>query len=93
MIGSFACKETEKVFNRKFSRKLPQQIQQVALRKLRMVDAAVDLNDLRVPPNNQLEPLKGARKGQHSIRINKQWRVCFVWRGGNAHQVEIADYH
>jgi len=93
MIRSFASKETEKIFNREFSKKLPQQIQQVALRKLRMVDAAVDLNDLRVPPNNQLEPLKGSRRGQHSIRINRQWRVCFVWRSGNAHQVEIVDYH
>jgi proteic killer suppression protein len=93
MIRSFACKETEKVFERTFSRKLPQQIQRLALRKLRMVDAAVDLSDLRVPPNNQLEALKGARKGQYSIRINRQWRICFVWRSGNAHQVEIVDYH
>jgi len=93
MIQSFACKETEKVYHREFSKKLPEQIQQVALRKLRMIDAAVNLTDLKVPPNNRLEALQKNRKGQHSIRINQQWRICFIWRGGNAHEVEIVDYH
>ena len=93
MIQSFVCKETERLFNREFSRKIPADIQRVALRKLWMIDAAVDLNALRVPPANRLELLSGKRKGQHSIRINDQWRICFTWQGGNAHEVEIVDYH
>jgi proteic killer suppression protein len=93
MISSFRSKETAKVYRREFSRKLPQDIQKVALRKLWMLDAAVGLEDLKVPPNNQLEALRGDRKGQHSIRINQQWRICFVWRAGSAHEVEIVDYH
>lgn len=93
MIASFRSKETEKIYRREFSKKLPHDIQKVALRKLWMLDAAVRLEDLRVPPNNQLEALHGDRKGQHSIRINQQWRICFVWRGGSAHDVEIVDYH
>ena len=93
MIQSFVCKETERLFNREFSRKIPAGIQRVALRKLWMIDAAVDLNALRVPPANRLELLSGKRKGQHSIRINDQWRICFTWQGGNAHEVEIVDYH
>ena len=93
MIQSFKCKETEKVFNRAFSRKFPNDIQRVALRKLRMLNRSTILNDLRVPPSNRLEPLKGRRKGQHSIRINDQWRVCFKWRDGDAFDVEIVDYH
>jgi proteic killer suppression protein len=93
VIRSFASKETEKIFNRQRSRKLPQDIQQIALRKLRMVNRAVTLNDLRVPPANRLEKLSGDREGQYSIRINQQWRICFEWQKGNAYEVEIADYH
>lgn len=93
MIRSFKSKETEKIFKRQRSRKLPQEIQQVALRKLRMLNRAVTLNDLRVPPANRLERLSGDRKGQYSIRINQQWRVCFEWRNSDAYNVEIVDYH
>ena len=93
MIKSFANKETERLFKRQFSRKLPQDIQRVARRKLEILDAAEVLQDLRVPPSNRLEKLSGDRAGQHSIRINKQWRICFKWQNGNAHDVEIVDYH
>ena len=93
MIKSFADKETERLFKRQFSRKLPQDIQRVARRKLEILDAAEVLQDLRVPPSNRLEKLSGDRAGQHSIRINKQWRICFKWQNGNAHDVEIVDYH
>ena len=93
MIKSFADAETEKVFNRQFSRRLPQTIQSVALRKLRMLNNAHALKDLRSPPANRLEKLDAKREGQHSIRINDQWRVCFVWQDGNAYDVEIVDYH
>ena len=93
MIRSFKSKETEKVFSRTHSRKLPQDIQQVAYRKLRMLNNAINLNDLRIPPANRLEKLGGDRVGQHSIRINDQWRICFEWRDGDAHRVEITDYH
>jgi len=93
MIKSFACKETKKLFNREFSRKLPQDIQRIARRKLEILDAAEVLQDLRIPPSNRLEKLSGDRKGQYSIRINDQWRICFEWRRGDAYNVEIADYH
>ena len=93
MIKSFKDKETQKVYSREGSNKLPQDIQQVALRKLRMINNAKSLNDLRVPPANRLEKLKGLRDGQHSIRINDQWRICFVWKEGDAADVEITDYH
>lgn len=93
MIKSFKDKETEKVFNRAYSKKLPETIQQRALRKLRMIDASADINDLRVPPGNRLEALGGSREGQHSIRINNQWRICFTWSQGDAFDVEIVDYH
>ena len=93
MIHSFGCKETERLFHREFSRKIPEDIQRSALRKLWMLDAAVELNTLRVPPGNRLEALSGKRHGQHSIRINDQWRICFVWHDGSAHDVEIVDYH
>ena len=93
MIESFRGKEAEKLFQRERSRKLPPSIQKAAMRKLWMLDAAVALSDLKVPPNNQLEARKGNRKGQHSIRINKQWRVCFIWHEGHAKNVEIVDYH
>lgn len=93
MIESFRCKETERIFHRQHSRKLPEQIQKVAFRKLRMLNRSSTVNDLRMPPGNQLESLSGNRKGQLSIRINDRWRICFVWRDGNAHDVEIVDYH
>ena len=93
MIKSFRDKETEKIFNRHLSKKLPQNIQPLARRKLVILDSATVLDTLRVPPGNRLEALKGDRKGQHSIRINDQWRICFKWRSGDAYDVEIADYH
>ena len=93
MIKSFACKETEKLFNRDFSRKLSQNIHQIARRKLEILDATEVLQDLRIPPANHLEKLSGDRKGRYSIRINKQWRICFEWHDGNAYNVEIVDYH
>ena len=93
MIRSFRSKETEKVFNRERSQKLPADIQQVALRKLRMLNRAVTLQDLRVPPPNRLEKLSGDRARQYSIRINAQWRICFDWDAGDAQNVEIVDYH
>jgi toxin HigB-1 len=93
VIGSFKDKETEAVFQRQFTRKLPNDIQRPALRKLVMIDSATDLRDLQIPPANRLEALSGNRKGQHSIRINQQWRVCFRWDKGNAWDVEIVDYH
>jgi proteic killer suppression protein len=92
VIRSFKCKETEKIFNRIFSRKFPNNIQRVALRKLRMLNRAISLQDLLVPPGNRLEELKGNRKGQHSIRINDQWRICFKWKKNDTHDVEIVDY-
>jgi toxin HigB-1 len=93
MIRDFKDKETQKVFERKRSRKLPSDIQQVALRKLRMLNRAETLQDLRVPPANRLERLVGDREGQYSIRINDQWRICFLWQDGDALDVEIVDYH
>ena len=93
MIKSFRDKETDKIFNRFFSKKLPQNIQPLARRKLVILDSATDLDTLRIPPGNRLEALKGDRKGQHSIRINDQWRICFKWKTGDAYDVEIADYH
>ena len=93
MIRSFACKHTAAIMRRQHSKLLPQELQRVAYRKLVMLDSAVELGDLRVPPGNRLEALKGDRKGQYSIRINNQWRVCFVWEEGNACNVEIVDYH
>ena len=93
MIRSFKCKETEKIFNRHYSKKFPNDIQRVALRKLRMLNRAQSLQDLRIPPGNLLEELKGNRKGQKSIRINDQWRICFEWQANDAFKVEIVDYH
>ncbi|MCX5807416.1 MAG: type II toxin-antitoxin system RelE/ParE family toxin [Proteobacteria bacterium] len=93
MIKSFKDKETEKVYNREGSHKLPQDIQQVALRKLRILNNVKTLKDLKVPPANRMEKMKGDREGQLSIRINDQWRVCFKWQNGDAHEVEITDYH
>ena len=93
MIASFTCKRTEKLFTRKGNNLFPANIQERALSKLLVLNAATDLNDLRVPPSNHLEALKGDRKGQHSIRINGQWRICFIWKNNEAHDVEIVDYH
>ena len=93
MISSFADQETERVWDGSGSRRLPPAIQPVARRKLRMLAAAASLDDLRVPPGNRLEALKGRRLGQFSIRINDQWRICFRWRDGEAYEVAIVDYH
>ena len=93
MIKSFRCRETEKIFNREVSRKFPREIQDRAFMKLNALNAAAKLADLRLPPSNRLQALARDRKGQHSIRINDQWRICFVWRGGHAEAVEIVDYH
>lgn len=93
MIKNFRDKETEKIFNRLLSRKLPQNIQHLARRKLVILDAATELNVLRVSPGNRLEALKGERKGQHSLRINDQWRICFQWKAGDAYDIESTDYH
>jgi proteic killer suppression protein len=93
MIIGFASKETEKIWLAEVSRKLPRDIQQVALRKLFMLDKAQVLNDLKIPPANRLKALKGDRKGQHSIRINDQWSICFLWTKNGPDAVEIVDYH
>ena len=93
MIKTFKDEETEKVFFRQFSRKLPTDIQEIALRKLRMLNNAQIMADLRIPPANHLEKLTGKKSGQYSIRINDQWRICFEWRNNSAYNVEIADYH
>ena len=93
MIRDFADKETEKIWEGTVSRRLPHDIQTVARRKLRMLNNARQLEDLRIPPANRLEALKGDRRGQHSIRINDQWRICFRWNDSDASQVEIVDYH
>lgn len=93
MIQSFADRETELIWFGRRSRNLPPDIQSAALRKLRLLNQAVVLLDMRIPPGNRLEALKGARKGQHSIRINSQWRICFRWKEGGPKDVQIIDYH
>ena len=93
MIKSFSNKETEKVYRQEFSKKLPKDIQRIALRKMIMMDAAESIDDLRVPPGNRLESLAGDRKGQYSIRINNRYRICFVEMNGDYFDVEIVDYH
>lgn len=93
MIINFKCKETSQIWQGIESLRLPQQIQHVARRKLRMLNNAKQLRDLQIPPNNRLEPLKGGRIGEYSIRINNQWRICFEWIEGNAYRVGIEDYH
>ncbi len=93
MIITFSSKETEKIFNRGFSKKLPQNMQNLAYRKLLLINAAIDINDLKLPPGNNLEKLKGSRKNQYSIRINNQWRICFSFENSNASNVDIIDYH
>lgn len=93
MIKSFTCKETEKIYHRQYSKKIPHDIQRRAMKKLWMIDASTDIKALRIPPSNQLEKLKGDRTEKYSIRINDQWRICFRWDSGNAFEVEIIDYH
>ena len=93
MIRSYKDKQAESLLRRERSKKLPDDLQRVALRKLRMLNRATSLEDLRVPPANRLEKLKGDRSGQYSIRINDQWRICFHWRDNDAYDVEIVDYH
>ncbi|MDP3181745.1 MAG: type II toxin-antitoxin system RelE/ParE family toxin [Desulfobaccales bacterium] len=93
MIKSFRCKETKKLFNRQPIKRIPQNLQRAALRKLLILDAAESLEDLKSPAGNKLEALKGDRQGQHSIRINEQFRLGFIWQGNDAHEVEIVDYY
>lgn len=93
MIKGFKDRDAERLFRRERVKRLGSDVQQRALRKLRMLDAATTLDDLKIPPANRLEKLKGDRAGQHSIRINRQWRICFNWRSGNVYDVEIVDYH
>ena len=93
MIESFKCKETKKIWSRNFSKKFPPNIQSRARRKLIAIDISKSLNDLKVLPSNHLEALTDDRKGQHSIRVNVQWRICFTWKNANAFNVEIVDYH
>lgn len=93
MIKTFKCKETQKIFSREFSKKLPQDIQRSAYKKLLMMEASIDVDDLKIPPANRLEKLFGDREGQHSIRINRQYRICFIWENGFAFDVEMVDYH
>ena len=93
MIRSFACRQSALFFEERKTRSFPPAIQRAALRKLAQVHAVTELNHLAVPPGNRLEALKGSRKGQHSIRINDQWRVCFRWKTDGPHEVEIVDYH
>ena len=93
MIKAFKCKETEKIWNGFYSKKFHRDIQNTARRKLRYLNNISDLQELRIPPSNHLEALSGKRKGQHSIRINDQWRICFVWKNGDVFNVEITEYH
>ncbi len=93
MIKSFGCKETEKLWNGERSKKLPNEIQNIARRKLRMINNSQDLQDLRIPPSNRLEKLGGNLKEFYSIRINRQWRIIFKWENGNCFEIEITDYH
>jgi proteic killer suppression protein len=93
VIQSFRSKEIEKIWQGIPSRKLPADIQRPALRKLIALNQAEELSDMRAPPANRLEALKGNRTGWHSIRINDQWRICFIWKDGDVHEVEIIDYH
>ena len=93
MIRSFGDRETERLWDEERVRSIDPRVQQAAFRKLEILNAATEIVELRVPPGNRLEALKGDRQGQHSIRINDQWRVCFVWRNGGAEDVEVVDYH
>jgi proteic killer suppression protein len=93
VIKTFRDKETARLFTRQFSRRFPAHLHRVAWNKLAILDAAEQLNDLRIPPGNRLEKLSGNREGEHSIRVNDQWRICFRWHAGDAYEVEITDYH
>ncbi|MCS5478788.1 type II toxin-antitoxin system RelE/ParE family toxin [Corynebacterium sp. YIM 101645] len=93
MIRSFSIKDTQRIWQEQRVRRVDPQVQRAALRKLEMLHAAVRLDDLRIPPGNRLERLRGDREGQHSIRVNDQWRICFVWHEGGAENVELVDYH
>ncbi len=93
MIRSFRGREAVEIWHGKVVRRLPSDVQGIARRKLRMLNNSQSLSDLRVPPGNRLEALRGDRAGEHSIRVNDQWRICFVWQDGDAHEVEIVDYH
>ncbi|MFH2008288.1 MAG: type II toxin-antitoxin system RelE/ParE family toxin [bacterium] len=93
MIRSFRNTETEQLFNRQRARAVPNDIQRRVYRKLRQIHASTSINDLRTPPGNRLEALSGSREGQHSIRVNDQWRICFRWDAGHAYDVEVVDYH
>ena len=93
MIRSFGSKQTERIWNEHYVKSVDRTVQRVVLRKLELIHAAKDVEDLRIPPGNRLEQLAGDRRGQHSIRVNAQWRICFVWRDGGAEDVELVDYH
>ncbi len=93
MIRSFGSKDTERIWQLKFVKRIDRKVQRTALRKLELIDAAKDVEDLRIPPGNRLERLMGDRLGQYSIRVNAQWRICFVWRDEGAEDVELVDYH
>lgn len=93
MIEHFKCRETEKIWNGEVSIRIPRDIQEIVRRKLRMINNAETIKDLRIPPSNRLEMLRGNRKGQYSIRVNDQWRICFTWEMNNANKVEVVDYH
>jgi proteic killer suppression protein len=93
VIRSFSAKAAERIWDEQYVKAIDRNVQRAALRKLEILHAAKDVEDLRVPPGNRLEQLKGDRKGQHSIRVNDQWRICFVWRDGGAEDVELVDYH
>jgi len=93
MIRSFSDKELEKIYNQTFSRKIPHNIQKATLKKLLMINAANTINDLRIPPSNHLEELRGDRKGKYSIRVNNQYRICFKEKNGEFYELELVDYH
>ena len=93
MIRSFGSKDTERIWHEQYVKRVDGTVQRAALRKLELIHAAGDVEDLRIPPGNRLERLVGDRRGQHSIRVNAQWRICFVWRDGGAEDVELVDYH
>lgn len=93
MIRSFGSKDTERIWHEQYVKRLDRSVQRATLRKLELIHAAKDVEDLRIPPGNRLEQLSGDRRGQHSIRVNAQWRLCFVWREGGADHVELVDYH
>lgn len=93
MIRSFENKDTERIWHEQYVKRVDRTVQRATLRKLELIHAAKDVEDLRIPPGNRLEQLVGDRRGQHSIRVNAQWRICFVWREGGAENVELVDYH